>query len=144
MRASIELSGGLLWTYAANPEAILVADNHITFVDVEPVLDELVRGTNFNPPSIPYRQTFANNTASDVFPTELRGVIFTTRNITFQPTTNHDLLAVTGAVICKDLRVNGDVVVRQLNEVRDAPPRGLIDPIPMQFVRGTFRRIPTP
>jgi hypothetical protein len=142
--ASIELSGGLVWTYATDPEAILVTDNDITFRDLEPALDEPVRGTNFNPPLTPYRRTFANTSATDVFPTELRGVIFTTRDITFQPTVNDDLLALTGAVICKDLTVQGDVVIRQLSEVMDAPPLGLINPVPLQFVRGTFRRVPTP
>ena len=142
--SSIEVEGGIVWTYAASPEAILVADANIKFDNIDLTLDEATRGVNFNPLSSPYRQTLANTTATDLFPTELRGVIFTTRNITFDPTTNDQLLAVTGALVCRDLRINGFVAVRQLGEIIDSPPLGLVDLVPLQFVRGSFRRIPTP
>ncbi len=142
--ASIEVTGGMVWTYARQPEAILVADADISFGNIEPLLDEAARNINFNPMSSPYRQTLANSTSTDLFPSELKGVIFTTDDITFDPTVDGKPLVVTGAVVCKDLWIDGFVAVRQLSEVIDSPPLGLIDEVPMQFVRGTFRRVPTP
>lgn len=142
--SAIEVEGGVVWTYAANPEAILVADSDVKFDNIEPTLDEAPLSTNFNPTTTPYRGTYANANTTDLFPTEIRGVIFTTHDVTFDPTTDGKPLAITGAVVCKDLWINGFVSVRQFSETINNPPLGLINYVPMQFVRGTFQRIPTP
>ena len=142
--SSIEVAGGVVWTYANQPEAILVSDSNILFSGIAPGLDEPTLNANFNPATSPYRQTLFNTTTADYFPTELRGVVFTTANIAFDPTTDGRPMVITGAVICRDLWVNGHVAIRQLGEVLQAPPLGMIDLIPMEFVRGSFRRIPTP
>ncbi len=142
--SEIEVGGGIVWTYASNPEAILVTDAKVIFGNIEPALDETTRATNFNPPSSPYRGTLANTTATDRFPTELTGAVFTTHDITFDPTSDGRPLAITGAIVCKDLRIHEFVAIRQLVELINTPPLGLTDFTPMQFVRGTFRRIPTP
>ena len=140
----IEVEGGVVWTYAAGPEAILVSDSAIKFDEIETTLDESLRSTNFNPSSTPYRETLFNSTATDIFPTEIRGVIFTTEDIQFDPTVGDLPITIVGSVICRDLWVYGFVNVRQLGEVIQTPPLGLTNVVPMQFVRGSFRRIPTP
>ena len=112
--------------------------------DVESTLDENARGVNFNPSSSPYRQTLSNASTTDTYPTELRGVIYTTSNVRVNPLIGDATLRLTGILIGRDIRIEGHMTVTPLHSLLDNPPQGLSDPTPMQFVRGSFRRIESP
>ena len=80
----------------------------------------------------------------DVYSTHLRGVIFTYSDLWAERLVDGETLRVTGAIIGRDIHVEGRVVVTQLDELLRDPPRGLSDPTPMRFVGGTMRRVPAP
>ncbi len=140
----IEISGGIVWNYPTTADVILATDSPITLTNVEGTLDEAVRTANFNPASSPYRQTLFNSTTTDVYPTELRGVVYTSDDLTLDPLISNASLHVTGAIVAKDLRINGYMTVTQLDELLSQPPPGLSNLTPMRFTRGTFRRVPSP
>ncbi len=140
----IKVKGGITWNFPTSADAILVSDSNIRFTGVEATLDEAARGVNFNPSLSPYRQTLSNTTLTDLYPSELRGVIYTSGNVRLNPLVNDKSLHVTGAIICRNFRVDGFMTVTSLEELLDTPPIGLSDPTPMRFVRGTQRRIPSP
>ncbi len=140
----VEIQGGIVWNYPTTADVILVTDSPITLTSVEATLDEAVRNVNFNPTSSPYRQTLFNSTTTDVYPTELRGVVYTSSDFTLDPMVSNASLHVTGAIVANDLRIDGYMTVTQLDELLSKPPPGLSNPTPMRFVRGSFRRIPSP
>ncbi|MGB7346808.1 MAG: hypothetical protein WBD20_21480 [Pirellulaceae bacterium] len=140
----VELSGGITWSYPEQADAILVADGNIRFLSNDPSLSESIRNTNFNPASTPYRNTQSNANQSDIFPTELRGIIYADNHILCYPLTDDSPLKITGALICRDLRIHGNVSIARLSELVDSPPVAFSDWQPLQFVRGSFRRVETP
>lgn len=140
----VEIRGGIVWNYPTNPDVILATNAPIRFTGVEATLDEAVRGRNFNPASSPYRQSLSNNTATDLYPTELQGVVYSSDDFRLDPLISNTSLHVTGAIVAKDVRIDGYVTVTQLDELLSVPPPGLSDPTPMRFVRGTFRRVASP
>ncbi|MGI9470460.1 MAG: hypothetical protein ACR2NZ_02930 [Rubripirellula sp.] len=140
----VEISGGVVWHYPKNPDVILATNAFVTFTNVDASLSETDRGVNFNPPSTPYRQTFSNSSAIDTFPTELRGILYTSDSMQFDPTTTNATLRIVGCVIGYDIRVDGSVAIGQFDEAIRTPPLGLLDPVPRRFIRGTARRIPSP
>lgn len=140
----IILSGGLTWSYPVAPEAILVSDSPIQMEDLEATLNESNRNVNFNPAGSPYRETLTNSTAVDIYPTELRGLIYSTQDIVIEPLVDGATLSVVGSILAADLQIKAHVTVRQLDEWIDSPPIGFSNRVPMRFVRGTFRRIPSP
>ena len=142
--SSIEITGGVVWEYPTDPGVILATNSIIQLVDVESTLDETARAVNFNPAATPYRETLFNNNSSDVFPSELRGVVYTTNDFEMYPMVDEEVFRMTGAVICSDMQIEGYMTIRQLSETLVTPPIGLADPTPMRFLRGSFRRIPSP
>jgi hypothetical protein len=142
--AIIEVTGGINWSYPLTPGAILVSDSDIRFEAVEETLDEVDRAINFNPIASPHRLNMANSDTTDVYPTELRGVIYTTGHVRVNSLENDATLRLTGAIACQKLRIWGHLSVTQLDELITDPAVGLSDPTPMRFVRGTQRRIPSP
>jgi hypothetical protein len=138
------LSGGLAWSYPRTPDAILVCDSKITIENLESTLSEPDRNSNFNPLGSPYRDTLTNGTTFDTYPTELRGLVYTTKDILIKPLVGNGILPVTGSLLGDKIQIEGAVSVQQLDEWIDTPPIGFSDQVPMQFVRGTFRRIPSP
>jgi hypothetical protein len=142
--SEIEIKGGIVWNYPSGADAILVTDASVRFQNVEATLSETARNVNFNPVSSPYRQTLANSTSTDVYPTQLRGVICTSSDLRVDPLVSDAVLRVTGSVVGRDLRIDGHLVVTRLDELLSSPPPGLSDPIPMRLVQGSMRRIPSP
>ncbi len=140
----ILVEGGIAWSYPTSADAILVSDSRIRFQNMQPWLVESDRSVNFNPPASPYRGSMSNNTLIDTYPTEFRGVIYTTDNLRMDPLSPNRNLHVTGALIGDEVRIEGAVTVTQLRDLNSMPSAGLSDPTPMRFVRGTWRRIPTP
>jgi hypothetical protein len=142
--AVIEVGGGIHWDAPLTPGAILVSDSDIHFQGVEATLNENDRGVNFNPVGAPFRGTLENTNTTDVYPTQLRGVIYTLGRLRFEPLNDGGTLRLTGAIACDDLRIEGSLAVSQWDELISTPVHGLSDPTPMRFVRGTQRRIPAP
>ncbi len=138
------LSGGLTWNYPLVPEAILLCDSSITIENLESTLSEPARNVNFNPVGSPHRETLANGTTTDIYPSELRGFVYTTQDILIEPLVGDATLPITGSILGADIKISGHVVVRQLDEWIEKPPIGFSSRVPMEFVRGTFRRIPSP
>lgn len=142
--SEIEIRGGINWNYPTSPDVILATDAPITMTGVEGILDEADRDINFNPASSPYRESLSNSTNEDTYPCELRGVVYSSNDFTLDPLVNDEQLRLCGSLIAYDLRIEGYMAVTQLNELLNNPPAGLSDPTPMRFVRGSFRRIPSP
>ena len=138
--SEIRLSGGLNWNYPTTPDAILVTDSPITFGDVQSQLSEADRSTNFNPPAVPYRGTLSNTTTIDIYPTELRGFVYTSEDILVESHGDF-LLPIVGGLLGRDITVEGRLSVRHLDQWLDMPPSGLSNRVPMRFVRGTWRRV---
>ncbi|MCG8649841.1 MAG: hypothetical protein MI861_08410, partial [Pirellulales bacterium] len=139
-----QFSGGLNWTYPNQPDAAFVSNSPIFMIMMDSTLDESDRGVNFNPPSSPYRGTLSDSDTDDVYATEIRGVVYSTRNIWIEPLDDDAALSITGSIIGRDISSRALLHVRQLDELLSAPPLGLSDPTPMRFVRGSQRRIPAP
>ena len=142
--AEIFLSGGINWSYPDSAEAILVSDAPITLQNVESHLSESDRGVNFNPYGSPYRETLSNGTNTDIYPTELRGFVYSTHNIKIESLVADATLPIVGSVLGRDVIIEGRVTVRHLDEWMETPPIGFADRVPMRFVRGTMRRIASP
>ncbi len=142
--SAIEIEGGIAWTYPQTADVILATDAPIRLTGVEATLDEAARNVNFNPTSTPFRGTLANLTTTDVYPTDFRGVIYTSDDIRVDPLASAASLGVTGCLIGRDVRIDGFVNIRQLDELLTHPPAGLSDPMPVMFVHGSMRRIPSP
>ena len=86
----------------------------------------------------------SNTTSLDIYPTELRGIIYTTDDLRLDPLVGGETLAITGLVVGRDIRIYGRMAIRQLKEVLVNPPPGLSNNVPMRFVRGSYRRVPSP
>ena len=138
----IEITSSVSWSYPTTPGAILVSDSVINFVDIDPILDEATQNVNFNPTSTPYRGV-ADTDTNDIYPTELRGMIYTTNDLNVLSVTQ-GRLQITGGIVCGDLRIESHVSVNQLDELLDSPPLPLSNLTPMQFIHGTFRRVAVP
>lgn len=141
--SDVELRGGIVWGFPDSAEAILVTDGNLQIEAVEAMLDETARNTNFNPASLPYRRTQFNNTTSDVYPTQLAGVLYTSGELRIGPLVADAGLPIQGILMGHVVRIEGRVAITHLDEVLVEPPLGMADPTPMRLVRGTFRRIPT-
>lgn len=139
----VVVTGAVSWEATVLGEAILVTDSQVVFDAVDPILDETVLSSNFNPPATPYRNIDSNQTATDRFPTELRGIVYSEDEVDILPTSSGDPLAITGAVICDSLVIFHDLYVRSLDEMLTHVPIGLADPTQQRFKMGTFRRVPT-
>ena len=137
----IEVKGGVNWQYAGDPDAFLVTDSPVWFKNLQSTLAE--DSLNFNPAAAPYRTTFNTNT-SDVFPTKLRGVLYSTNDIRVDPVDTGDPLYLTGMMVCRDLRVDGRLSIMQLDELISDPPANLSSSGTLRLVRGSVRRIPSP
>jgi hypothetical protein len=140
--SAVEINGAVTWSYPNKADIILATSARIEIKNFESHLDESVRNVNFNPTISPYRGK-SNTTTTDVYPAELRGLIYTSDDVRFKNADNPPV-RLTGAIICGDLKVEGYLTVKQLGEVLSDPPLGLQDSIPMRFVRGSFRRVPSP
>ena len=141
----VEVSGGVVWDYPTSADVILATNGPIEFRDLEAELSEPALSVNFNPTGSPYRGTLSNSTNTDVYRSELRGIVYSNGSQTYYPLDTDELFTVTGAIICTDLWVQGPLQVLPLSELRGStPPTGLDNPTPMTFVRGTFKRIPSP
>ncbi|WP_182865498.1 hypothetical protein [Stieleria mannarensis] len=139
----VYVNGALSWEAPGQSGAILVTDGEIEFDVIESTLSETTQGVNFNPPSTPYRGTDSNLTISDRFPTEFRGIVYTSNNLFVRPTVDGEPLAITGLVMCHDLRLYHSLFVRSYDEVLTDVPLGFADPRPLRFKSGTFRRVDT-
>ncbi|WP_145391908.1 hypothetical protein [Stieleria neptunia] len=137
------LNGALAWEAPGDSGAILVTDAEVQFDAIEPTLDETTLGANFNPPATPYRGFDANVTLTDRFPTEFRGIVYTTDNLLVRPTADGAPLALTGLILCHDLKLYHSLFVRSYDEVLTDVPFGFADPQPLRFKSGTFRRVDT-
>lgn len=142
--STIEIGGGIVWRYPLDADVILATNTYVLLDSLEPILDEDDVGVNFNPSSSPFRGTLSNATATDVYPTELRGILYSSGNMRFNPMTDGSTLRVFGSIIGRDIRFDGHVAIHPLDEVLQTPPPGLSDPTPMRLIRGSYRRIPTP
>ena len=140
----ILVTGAMNWQHPGETGVILVTNAPVDFDAIEPTLDEPSLAANFNPPSSPYRGKESNLTLSDQFPTELRGVVYSSNNIRVGPTSDGQPLAITGSVICNDLRLYHSLQVRALDEVLSEVPIGFADPSQYRFRSGTFRRVTAP
>lgn len=141
---TIEIRDAVQWQYPTGPDAILVTDGKIEMTELVAELSENDRGVNFNPFRSPYRGV-ADVDTDDSYPCEFRGVISTPDRFEIDATGLNGYLRFTGSVLCHDLRIEaGSVQIHSLSELISDPPRGLADPTPMRFVRGTLRRIATP
>ncbi len=140
----IEIGGGIVWRYPGSAEVILATNTDVILENIEPTLEESIVGVNFNPTSSPFRGNLSNVTTTDVYPTELRGILYTTGNVRIYPKSDGSALHVVGSIIGRDLIFDGHLVVHSLDELWQTPPAGLCDPTPMRLIRGSYRRIPTP
>ena len=139
----ITITGGVNWSYPLTTDAVLVTDGDVTWENIEPTLRESAAAINFNPSSTPYRNSSNGNT-SDTYPSEIYGVLYSTNDFVFRPLTDNSRLQITGAIMCRDLEIRAHVSVLQLDELLTNTPVAFANWVPMEFVHGTFRRVPLP
>ena len=139
----IVIGEGMVWDHPSDAAAILVTDSPIVFEDLTATLSESARSTNFNPPGTPFRGQTNNNT-SNIFPTYFRGLIYTSDDIDITPPSDDTHFRLTGTLLGKDIALHGPVSVTKLDGLVRSPPLGFTNLIPMEFVRGTYRRLPSP
>ncbi|TWU49396.1 hypothetical protein [Rubripirellula reticaptiva] len=140
----IEIRGAVVWTCPAEPDAILITDAPVRFIAIENELDENALAINFNPAASPYRSSWANNTTTDRFPSEFRGLIYSTSDVVFEPTASGDNLKITGMMTARSITISGLVSFFAFDEMVANPPLELCDPVPMQFESGSWRRTESP
>ncbi|MEM8668357.1 MAG: hypothetical protein AAGG48_12640 [Planctomycetota bacterium] len=141
--ATVEINGGVVWHYPTTPDVVLATNTFVLFDEIATELNEADSSVNFNPVTAPFRDV-ANATTDDVYATELRGIVYSTSNLQLTQLPNNEPLSMAGSIIARDLRFDGRMSIRSLNEVQQFPPPGLSDPTPMRLLRGSYRRIPTP
>lgn len=139
----INVEGGIIWRYPADPDAILITDSKVTVKNVDEHIDERRSSRNFNPPSFPYRGTSSDSDQSDRFPSEITGLIHTTDDLELE-SENDRRMVITGAVYCDKLKVDHFVSLRHLHEVISNPPVLLSSSDSMIFVHGSWKRIINP
>lgn len=142
--SSVTLTGALAWEAPGGVGAMLVTNSRVRFSAIAPTLDENNLGANFNPPATPYRGIDSNLSLSDQYPTEFRGIVYSSNDINVYATTSGAPLAITGSVICNDLVLYHSLLIRSLDELLTNVPRGFADPTQQRFRIGTFRRIANP
>lgn len=140
----IKIKEGVHWEHSANYAAALVAKAKIKFEKLEVSLDEATRSTNFNPASSPYRTNFSNSTMTDAYPTMVRGLVHSEKEIEIKVGEDGQRLQFVGALISKKLDFSSDVNVSRLPALYTKIPLGLTVPIGVQFVHGSIRRIESP
>ena len=139
----VDITNGIHWNYPNQPDAILVTSAIINMVSIDPSLSESSRSVNFNPTGSPYRGNSDADTA-DEYGSLLRGIIYSTNNVDIYSVTADNRVMITGSLICRDLGIHTNVSIMQLNELIESPPLAFADWVPMQFVHGSFRRVPLP
>lgn len=140
----VDVRGAIVWTFPNEADVILATDSPIRLIGLDASLDENSLAVNFNPSTVPYRKSLFNSTATDVYPCELRGVIYSESDIVCYGLKDGGILRLTGSIIADRLLVHAPLAILQLDELLTSLPPGLCDPTPMRFVRGSFRRIPAP
>lgn len=140
----VRVTGAVDWTYPSGPGAILVSNSVIELDDLAPVLSEVTTGVNFNPATTPGRGNQSNTLVTEEFASQLKGIIFTTNDFYVGPTTNGDAVKLTGLLMARDIVLFHNLWVQSLDEVMTTVPLGFVDPMPMRFRSGTFRRAPLP
>ena len=138
----VEIEDSVLWSYPTTPDVMIAADSEIKFKNIRTPLHERNRNKNFNPSSTPFRETLSDSSQDDEYPLELRGIIYSTGNVKFEHTDN-ERISLAGLVVCREFRIDdARLSITHLDELLSNPPRPFVDPTPMRFVRGTFRRVP--
>ncbi|MGB7329212.1 MAG: hypothetical protein WBD31_30300 [Rubripirellula sp.] len=140
----IEIRGAIVWTCPMTPDAILVTDAPVRFTAIENELNENTLAINFNPVTSPYRSNSANNTTTDRFPTEFRGLIYSSSDTVFEPTASGDNLPITGMTMARSITISGQISFFAFDELVTNPPLELCNPAPMQFEHGSWRRTESP
>lgn len=141
---SLTISGGIHWTAPNLGQPALLTDTDIRIEDLTATLDESLFNVSFNPPGAPDRAGKTNQSAQDVYPTEIRGLIYTPDRITLRRADEPMELRIEGAVLCRRFVVKNPLNLFQADELLEQPPLGFRDPLPKQFARGSIRRVASP
>lgn len=140
----VRVRGGMLWNSLDPERTALLSEASLTFELLTPGLSEATQATNFNPPHTPARGGESNETLANVYPTSIAGVVYSLGDIRIDPLADNARLHVAGALIANNIVVTARLSLTHVPELVANPPLGFRDPAPMQFVRGSLRRVPTP
>ncbi len=141
---TVQVTGAMVWNSIDPARASLITAKTINLESLQPMLSESSQGTNFNPTHTPHRNGVANATNNDLYPTTLGGVFYSEEDIVMTPMVNDERLHVVGALVATNVRISGRLSLTEVPELLIRPPLGFRDPVPMQFVHGSFRREVTP
>jgi hypothetical protein len=140
--AASSIQGSVAWEPAVPNYPALLTDTPIPIALGSAALSEATMSTNFNPTGTPYPYVGGsqNTDMNDVYPSVIRGLIYSTTNLVFQNST-----AVEGVVVShNDITVQaGALNVKYKSTWLNNPPPGfdLGSAKKAQTVAGTWRRI---
>ncbi len=141
--ASVQVRKGIVWECPVEGGALLVTTAPVELMNIDATLDESLHGVNFNPSTTPYRDNQSNATTLDLYPQTLRGWIHTTDDFVVNQPADKPL-NVLGGIYADKMTVTGRLRIQSYRELRTNPSSLLRWMVPMQFDRGTWRRIETP
>ena len=136
----VTITGGVLWETSG---AMLVTGAPVIFDNYNSHLDEAAVGVNFNPQSSPYLGV-SDFTLDDRYSSQLKGILYSEGDVTVWSSINAMPVHLTGLVVARDLQLFSDLHVHSANELAQNVPLGFVDPRPLRFRSGSFRRVPLP
>ncbi len=141
---SLVLTGAIVWNSIDPARAALLCSKSITIEGMDLELSEPATDTNFNPGHTPSRGGISDATKLDRYPTSIRGIIYSLQDINLLPMSDNDRLHVAGTIIANRVNVTGRVSITSVPELITSPPLGFRDPVPLQWVHGSLRKIVSP
>jgi hypothetical protein len=125
------------------PTIITDADLLLDFVGTGN-LSESTESTNFNPAGAPY-QGVTDSDTSDVYPSEIQGLVHTRGRLTFQSTSLvRGVIIAESAAATDAVLVNGTPQVIYTPSLLSSPPMGYTRNIAMTPVAGTWTQVVNP
>ena len=140
----INLQEGVVWDHPAYCSATILANEKIKIESLTQTLDESAISVNLNPASSPYRGTDSNTTSTDIYPTTIRGFIYSSGNIEITAPADNHRVQLSGAILCETFKSNALLSISHLPSLSTAPPLGLEVVDGVHFVHGSVRQIETP
>ncbi len=141
---TLTVTDSVVWNSLKGDRPTLLANDDIAFGSMTTKLSESTQNTNFNPSHTPSRGGLSNATRLDVYPTTIRGIVYSEKDIYINPMVGDERLAFFGSLYASNVYVTGRLNVLDEPSLSLNPPLGFRNPAKMKFVERSIRRVAAP
>lgn len=135
-RSDSQIAGSVCFEQGPDALPVLIVDGSCTFAATAVDLSEQSVGVNLNPASTPFA-TLSNTTQLDAYPSELRGLVYVSGNLTLQG----ELTLRGSLIVGGTLATSGTVAITPDTTLTQSPPLGFRTVSGMAIAPGTIARV---